>query len=190
VARDALTRFFFPGVDLHTDRYDTSASVDVETQALLHFDQQVTVDMRDSQEPERFPPLCVGQADLLADDTLRLLAYEPHIPRSVLVEYLKTLFAFHLGVSHLRTIKLLPALVRRRGADPTCEPKNCPVAPRRWRRTAVARTGPTSSWISAMTSARTWPISRATAPTCTTAGFRPTFRPTTWSASSTSSLST
>jgi hypothetical protein len=129
VARDALTRFFFPGVDLHTDRYDTSASVDVETQALLHFDQQVTVDMRDSQEPERFPPLCVGQADLLADDTLRLLAYEPHIPRSVLVEYLKTLFAFHLGVFHLRTIKLLPALVRRRGADPTCEPKNCPVAP-------------------------------------------------------------
>jgi hypothetical protein len=79
VARDALTRFFFPGVDLHTDKYDPSASVDVETQALLHFDQQVTVDTRDSQEPERFPPLCVGQVDLLADDVLRLLAYEPHI---------------------------------------------------------------------------------------------------------------
>jgi len=129
VARDALTRFFFPGVDLHTDKYDPSASVDVETQALLHFDQQVTVDTRDSQEPERFPPLCVGQVDLLADDTLRLLAYEPYIPRSVLVEYLKTLFAFHLGLYHLRLIKLLPALVRRRGADPICEPRNCPVAP-------------------------------------------------------------
>jgi hypothetical protein len=129
VARDALTRFFFPGVDLHTDKYDPSASVDVETQALLHFDQQVTVDTRDSQEPERYPPLCVGQVDLLADDTLRLLAYEAYIPRSVLVEYLKTLFAFHLGLYHLRIIKLLPALVRRHGADPICEPKNCPVAP-------------------------------------------------------------
>ena len=129
IARDAMTRFFFPGVDLHTDKYDVSAAVDVETQALLHFDQQVTVDMRDSQEPERFPPLCVGQADLLADDTLRLLAYEQYIPRSVLVEYLKNLFAFHLGLFHLRLIKLLPALVRRRGADPTCEPKNCPVTP-------------------------------------------------------------
>lgn len=128
-ARDALTRFLFPGVDLHTDKYDPSASVDVETQALLHFDQQVTVDMRDSQEPERFPPICVGQVDLLADDTLRLLAYEPHIPRSVLVEYLKTLFAFHLGLYHLRTIKLLPALVRRRSADPICDPTNCPVVP-------------------------------------------------------------
>jgi hypothetical protein len=129
VARDALTRFFFPGVDLHTDKYDPSASVDVETQALLHFDQQVTVDTRDSQEPDRLPPLCVGQVDLLADDVLRLLAYEPHIPRSVLVEYLKTLFAFHLGLYHLRLMKLLPVLVHRCSPDPICEPKNCPAAP-------------------------------------------------------------
>ena len=126
---DGLRRFFFPGVDPHTDQYDPSATVDVETQALLHFDRQVTVDMRDSKDPDRFPPLCVGQADLLADDVLRLLAYEPYMPRSVLVEYLKTLFAFHLGLYFLRTMKLLPALVRRRSADPTCAPANCPVAP-------------------------------------------------------------
>ena len=128
-ALDALKRFFFPGVDPHTDRYDASATVDVETQALLHFDRQVTQDMRDSQDPARFPPPCVGQVDLLADDTLRLLAYEPYIPRSVLVEYLKTLFAFHLGLYFLRLMKLLPALVRRRSADPACAPANCPVAP-------------------------------------------------------------
>ena len=128
-ARDGLRRFFFPGVDPHTDRYDASATVDVETQALLHFDRQVTVDVRESNEPDRQPPLCVGQADLLADDALRLLAYEPYMPRSVLVEYFKTLFAFHLGLYFLRTMKLLPALVRRRSADPTCAPGNCPVAP-------------------------------------------------------------
>ena len=128
-ARDALRRFFFAGVDLHTDRYDTTARVDVETQALLHFDRQVTVDMKDSQEPERFPPLCVGQVDLLADDVLRLLAYERHVPRSVLVDYLTTLLAFHLGLYYLRIIKLLPTLVRRRNADPTCAPGNCPVEP-------------------------------------------------------------
>ena len=51
------------------------------------------------------------------------------MPRSVLVEYLKTLFAFHLGLYFLRTMKLLPALVRRRGADPICAPAHCPVAP-------------------------------------------------------------
>ena len=128
-ALDALKRFFFPGVDPHTDRYDASATVDVETQALLHFDRQVTADMRDSQAPNRFPPLCVGQVDLLADDTLRLLAYEPYVPRSVLVEYLKTLFALSPGT-------VLPAAdeaasrarapAQRRSA---CAPANCPVAP-------------------------------------------------------------
>ena len=130
-ARDGLRRFFFPGVDPHTDQYDASVTVDVETQALLHFDRQVTVDVRESIEPDRQPPLCIGQADLLADDSLRLLAYEPYMPRSVLVEYFKTLFAFHLGLYFLRTMKLLPALVRRRSADPTCAPGNCPVAPDR-----------------------------------------------------------
>lgn len=128
-ARDALRRFFFPGVDLLTDRHDPSSVVDVETQALLRLDEQVTADMRDSREPERYAPLCVGQADILADDTLRLLAYEAHVPRSVLVEYLKTLFAFHLGLYHLRLFKLLPALVARRGGDPICETRNCPVTP-------------------------------------------------------------
>ena len=52
-ARDGLRRFFFPGVDPHTDRYDASATVDVETQALLHFDRQVTVDVRESSDPDR-----------------------------------------------------------------------------------------------------------------------------------------
>lgn len=128
-ARDALRRFFFPGVDLLTDRHDPSSMVDVETQALLRLDEQVTADMRDSKEPERFAPLCVGQADIFADDILRLLSYEAYVPRSVLVEYLKTLFAFHLALYHLRLFKLLPALVARRGGDPICEPRNCPINP-------------------------------------------------------------
>ena len=80
-ARDALKRFFFPGIDLVTDRYDPRASVDVETQAILRLDHQVTQDMKDSKEPSRFQPLCIGQADIMADDILRLLAYEAFIPR-------------------------------------------------------------------------------------------------------------
>jgi hypothetical protein len=56
----------------------------------------------------------VGAADLLAEDIQRLLFYQRFIPRSVMVEYLKVLIAFHLGLYHLRLLKLLPALVRRR----------------------------------------------------------------------------
>jgi hypothetical protein len=118
--RDALKRFFFPGVDLVTDRYDPSASVDVETQAILRLDHQVTQDMKDSKEPSRFQPLCIGQADIMADDMLRLLAYEPYIPRSVLVDYLKTLMAFHLALYHLKLLQMLPKLVKQRSGNDLC----------------------------------------------------------------------
>lgn len=128
-ARDALKRFFFPGVDLVTDRYDPSASVDVETQAILRLDHQVTRDMKDSKEPSRFQPLCIGQADIMADDILRLLAYEPYIPRSVLVDYLKTLMAFHLALYHLKLLQVLPTLVKQRSGNDMCRSKECPIDP-------------------------------------------------------------
>lgn len=113
-ARDALKQFFFSGLDPLTDKIRASTKIDVETQAILHFDEQVQVkDARDSKEPERYPPLCLAQADLLADDILRILAYENYMPRSVLVDYLKTLFSFHLSLYHLKLLKLLPALTER-----------------------------------------------------------------------------
>lgn len=128
-ARDALKRFFFPGVDLVTDRYDSSASVDVETQAILRLDHQVAQDMKDSKEPSRFQPVCIGQADIMADDILRILAYEPHIPRSVLVDYLKTLLAFHLAIYHLKLLQILPKLVKQRSGNNLCTTKECPINP-------------------------------------------------------------
>jgi len=125
----ALNRFFFPGVDIVTDRYDPSAPVDVETQAILRLDHQVTQDMKDSKEPSRFQPLCIGQADIMADDILRLLAYEPYIPRSVLVDYLKTLLAFHLALYHLKLLQMLPKLVKQRSGNDLCTIKECPINP-------------------------------------------------------------
>lgn len=126
-ARDALKRFFFPGIDLVTDRYDPNASVDVETQAILRLDHQVTQDMKDSKEPSRHSPLLLGHADVMADDILRLLAYEPYIPRSVLVDYLKTLMAFHLALYHLKLMQILPKLVKQR-SDNALESVPDPVA--------------------------------------------------------------
>ncbi|GAB6193921.1 methylation-associated defense system protein MAD7 [Desulfocastanea catecholica] len=127
--RDALRRFFFPGIDPVTDRYDPNTSVDVETQAILRLDHQVTQDMKDSKEPARFHPLCIGQADIMADDVLRLLAYEPYIPRSVLVDYLKTLLAFHLALYHLKLLQILPKLVKQRSGNDLCDIKECPINP-------------------------------------------------------------
>ena len=125
-----MKAFFFEGVDPNTQLEDTNATVDVETQALLSLNTtEVTQDapQRDSRVPT--PPLCTGSADLMADDLVRLLQYRTRIPRSVMVEYLKILLAFHLALYHLRLMKLLPELVRRKGTETICHPPNCPVRP-------------------------------------------------------------
>lgn len=130
-ALEHLHHFFFQGHDKVTGKADTGAVIDVETQALLRLLDEVKGDAPDTKSGrESFPPLCVGAADLLADDIQRLLFYQRFIPRSVMVEYLKVLIAFHLGLYHLRLLKLLPALVRRRGADPTCATGACPMNPK------------------------------------------------------------
>jgi hypothetical protein len=61
--------------------------------------------------------LCIEHADIMAEDILRLLAYEPYIPRSVLVDYLKTLMAFHLALYHLKLLQILPKLVKQRSGN-------------------------------------------------------------------------
>lgn len=124
-----LKNFFFPGIDWVTEKYEAGLNVDVETQALLRFNDQVQQDMRDSREPERYKPLCIGQADIMADDILRLLTYESYIPRSVLVDYLKTLMAFHLALYHLKLLQMLPKLVKQRSGNDLCGIKECPINP-------------------------------------------------------------
>jgi hypothetical protein len=130
-AIDQLKRFFFPGHDLNTDKFDADTQIDVETQALLALCNQVTQDVADNtKERDSQKPVCVGSADLMADDVIRLLVYQNYIPRSVMVEYLKILLSFHMALYHLRLFKLLPLLVKRRSADPTCAAGSCPMQPR------------------------------------------------------------
>lgn len=129
-AIEQLNSFFFQGHDKVTGRTDGNAVLDVETQALLRLTEQVEDAPDTGGGRESFSPLCIGAADLLAEDVKRILFYERHIPRSVMVDYLKVLLAFHLALYHLRLFKLLPALVKRKGADPICAPNSCPMDPR------------------------------------------------------------
>ena len=127
---EQLNRFFFHGHDKVTGQLDGAAVLDVETQALLRLTNQAE-DAPDSRGGrESYSPLCIGSADLLAEDIKRLLFYENHIPRSVMVDYLKVLLSFHLALYHLRLFKLLPALVKRKGGDPICTVGSCPMDPR------------------------------------------------------------
>ncbi|MGY1948304.1 methylation-associated defense system protein MAD7 [Nocardia asiatica] len=109
-----LREFFFNGMDEVTGKAAANDQIDVETQALINLtgaaNEHIT-DRAAGDVPVFHPPLYAEASTLLVEDTIRLLYHKDLIPRSVLVEYLKILFAFHLALYHLRCAKLLPHLV-------------------------------------------------------------------------------
>lgn len=134
-AIEHLKGFFFDGFDKVTRELNDKAVTDIETVTLLHFlsQRKDTADTRVGGD--RFAPLCIGSADLIAEDIQRLLFYKPFMPRSVMVEYLKVLLAFHLALYHLRLLKLLPAWQKLEGANSLCAVSACPMKPREQRET-------------------------------------------------------
>jgi hypothetical protein len=132
-AIEHLKGFFFDGFDKLTRELNDKALTDIETATLLHFlsQRKDTADTRAGGD--RFAPVCIGSADLMAEDIQRLLFYKPFMPRSVMVEYLKVLLSFHLALYHLRLLKLLPAWQRLEGANSLCAESACPMKPREQR---------------------------------------------------------
>lgn len=129
-AIEHLKAFFFDGFDKVTRELNESALTDIETATLLHFlsQRKDTADTRAGGD--RFAPVCIGAADLMAEDVQRLLLYKPFMPRAVMVEYLKVLLSFHLALYHLRLLKLLPAWQKLKGANGLCADSTCPMKPR------------------------------------------------------------
>lgn len=132
-AIEHLKDFFFDGFDKVTRELDEKALTDIETATLLHFlsQRKDTADTRAGGD--RFAPVCIGSADLMAEDIQRLLFYKPFMPRSVMVEYLKVLLSFHLALYHLRLLKLLPAWQKLEGSNSLCAESACPMRPREQR---------------------------------------------------------
>ena len=124
-----LKRFLGQGMRAPTfDAYDETTPLDLDT--LLVVRMVDNEDLKDSPNPNREflePPLCGGQARLLVDDLRRLMTYEAHVPRAVLIDYMRTLVGLHLGLYLLRLFHQLPGWVARRAAHPTC--LECPVQP-------------------------------------------------------------
>lgn len=132
-AIDHLKTFFFDGFDKVTRELNEKALTDIETATLLHFLSQRKDAPDRRASGDRFAPVCIGSADLMAEDVQRLLFYKPFMPRAVMVEYLKVLLSFHLALYHLRLLKLLPAWQKIEGANPLCAESACPMKPRQER---------------------------------------------------------
>lgn len=126
-----LQSFFFSDVDRVTGEIRPGTDTDVETQALLHLVSkayQQVEDRPDTRKPRRLcAPPCREPARLLAEDVMRLLYHQDLMPRTTLVEYLKVLFAFHLGLYHLRMSTLLPRAITDGAIDPSCAQPNAHI---------------------------------------------------------------
>lgn len=117
-----LKQFFFAGVDSRTEAPTANAAVDVETQALINLAQVLRkqVTDREGKASQGYRPLDQAAAQLMVDDIIRLMYHQRVIPRSVLVDHLKILFAFHLARYHLRLMRLLPQRIAGQTGDPEC----------------------------------------------------------------------
>ncbi len=147
-AIEHLKSFFFDGFNESPANSTTETLTDIETATLLHFLSQRKDTANTKESGDRFPPMCIGSADLLAEDMQRLLFYRAFMPRAVMVEYLKLLLSFHLALYHLRLLKLVPAWQNAARRPTRCvrrRPVRCGRA-RRWSRRATALTSWACWW--------------------------------------------
>lgn len=84
----------------------------------------------DGEEPDRpkpgtqelvRTPICLGQATLYCEDLRILLAYRDVMPRTVLIDHIRALTGFHLGIYLLRMFQIVADVEQRGGAGRECQ---------------------------------------------------------------------
>jgi hypothetical protein len=94
--------------------------VDLATYALALLGNEQPPDIVRSDSPREIPrPVCLGQAKTYAEDVRRLLAYRVSIPRAALVDHLRRLTGFHLGIYFLRLFRAVVEVEQT--GDRSCE---------------------------------------------------------------------
>lgn len=125
---DRLATFLGQGMETDMDTYDEETDLDLDTLVIVRMvDNENLKEARSSRGSILEPPLCKGQARLLCDDLRRLMVYENHVPRSVLIGYIRTIIGLHLGLYLLRLFHQLTGWMQDKQAHPNC--LNCPVQP-------------------------------------------------------------
>lgn len=125
---DRLASFLGQGMETDLDTYDEETDLDLDTLVVVRMvDNENLKEGRSSRGSTLDQPLCKGQARLLCDDLRRLMVYENHVPRSVLIGYIRTIMGLHLGLYLLRLFHQLTGWMQRRTAHPRC--LDCPVYP-------------------------------------------------------------
>lgn len=110
--REDLKTFLLEGWDRTTDAIIVADDIDVDSLGILHLIKNIKPGFLESESNlNKIQPLLFPDAELYCDDVRRLLAYKNRIPRSVLIDYLKTITAFHLSRYVQKLVFLLPRMI-------------------------------------------------------------------------------
>jgi hypothetical protein len=105
-------------------QFQANARLDLETLAVLKLVEGISDTHPSGDKIAEHPPLCRGQARVLCDDIERILSYK-HVPRAVMIDYLRAILGLHLGLYTLRLGRQLSGWLRDCGSHPKC--RSCPV---------------------------------------------------------------
>lgn len=126
---DRLAKFLGQGMETNLDTYDEETELDLDTLMIVRMvDNESLKESSSSRGGALEDPLCKGHARLLCDDLHRLLVYEKHVPRPVLIGYIRTIMGMHLGLYLLRLFHQLTGWMQEKAAHTSC--LNCPVHPK------------------------------------------------------------
>jgi len=113
--RDELKKFLSEGWDKSTNKINLYDNIDVDSLGILMLIKDIKSPIRDFVQSasgvQNITPILEKQSSLFCDDVRRLLLYKRNIPRNILLDYLKTLVAFHLSLYIQKLIELLPKMV-------------------------------------------------------------------------------
>lgn len=113
LVRDELKKFLSDGWDKNTNKINLYENIDVDSLGILMLIKDIK--SRDFIQSgtgiQNVTPILEKQALLFCEDVRRLLLYKKIIPRNVLLDYFKTITAFHLSLYIQKLIEVLPKMV-------------------------------------------------------------------------------
>ncbi len=115
--RDELKQFLDEG--WNGTSITNSQTLDVDSLGILRLIEDNTTNAQEDSQNVfgRVRPLLKDDAQRYCDDVHALLQYRHTVPRHVLIDYIKTLTAFHLSLYTMKIVRYLPQMVREGTTD-------------------------------------------------------------------------
>jgi len=113
--KDDLKKFLLEGWDDTTRKVAASTKLDIDSLGILRLLEDRTDAIDDNSPPvfDKVRPLLAKEAEKFCEDIHALLQYRKEVPRHVLIEYIKTITAFHLSLYLLKLLRTLPGMAEK-----------------------------------------------------------------------------